>query len=127
MKQDKRQRTTVTIRLTDEEYEVLGRLCALKKTSRTAYLARLTTRHARRELLAYATTAYREGKASLSELATTTGLDLPTIMDEVAQITGKDARAVDEFLAAVKTLSHVHNNPDFYRLAVKALADSPQA
>jgi hypothetical protein len=69
MKEEKRQRTTVTVRLTDEEYEVLERLCALKKTSRTAYLARLATSHAKQELLTYATGAYLEGKASLSELA----------------------------------------------------------
>jgi hypothetical protein len=33
MKRDKHQRTTVTIQLTEEEYEVLGRVCALKKTT----------------------------------------------------------------------------------------------
>lgn len=126
MKKEKPHRTTVTIRLTDEEYEVLGRLCALKKTSRSAYLARLATRHAKQELLTYAAKAYRGGKASLSELATQTGLDVPTIMDEVARITGEDGRPVDAFLAAVKTLSQANNDPDFYSLAVQSLPASPR-
>jgi hypothetical protein len=121
MKEEKRQRTTVTVRLTDEEYEVLERLCALKKTSRTAYLARLATSHAKQELLTYATGAYLEGKASLSELAKKTGLDVPTIMDEVARVTGEDTRAVDGFLSAVKALSQLHNDPEFYNLAMKAI------
>ena len=126
MKKEKPHRTTVTIRLTDEEYEVLGRLCGLKKTSRSAYLAHLATRHAKQELLTYAANAYRKGKASLSELATQTGLDVPTMMDEVARISGEDARAVDEFLAAVKTLSQENNDSDFYSLAVQSLTASPK-
>ncbi len=121
MSKEKRPRTTVTVRLTDEEYDVLTRLCALKKTSRTAYLARLATRHAKQELLTYAAGEYRAGKTSLSELATHTGLDVPTIMEEVARITGEDTRAVDGFLSAVKTLSQLHNDPEFYILARKAI------
>ena len=121
MSKEKRSRTTVTVRLTDEEYEVLTRLCALKKTSRTAYLARLATHQAKQELLIYAAQAYLEGKASLSELATQTGLDMPTIMEELARITGEDTRAVDGFLSAVKTLSQVHNDPEFYTLALQTI------
>ena len=121
MSKEKRHRTTVTVRLTDEDYEVLTRLCALKKTSRTAYLARLATSHAKQELLAYAAGEYVAGKASLSELATLTGVDVPTIMEEVARITGEDTRAVEGFLSAVKTLSQLHNDPEFYTLARKAI------
>jgi len=50
-KKKRRHTTTATVRLTDEEYEVLRRLCALKKTSRTGHLARLATSQARKELL----------------------------------------------------------------------------
>jgi uncharacterized protein (DUF1778 family) len=127
MKKDKHQRTTVTIRLTEEEYEVLGRVCALKKTSRTAYLAQLATHHAKQELLRYAAKAYLDGHVSLSALATETGLDVPTIMDEVSRLSGEDSHTRDDFLAAVKTLSHVNHDPDFYRLAVKALTDSSES
>ncbi len=121
MRKEKRKTTTVTVRLTDEEYEVLRRLCVLKRTSQTGYLAALATSQAQKELLDYAVREYREGRASLSELAKKTGLDVPTIMDEVARFTGEDKRAVEGFLSAVKTLSKVNNDPDFYNIAVKAL------
>lgn len=121
MSKERRQRTTVTVRLTDEEYDVLTRLCALKKTTRTAYLARLATRHAKQELLAYAAGEYLKGEVSLSELATLTGLDVPTIMEEVARITGEDTRAVDGFLSAIEALSKLHNDPEFHTIARKAI------
>ena len=69
----------------------------------------------------YAVGEYLESKASLSELAKKTGLDVSTIMDEVARVAGEDKRAVDGFLSAVKTLSKLNNDPEFYNLAVKAI------
>ncbi len=99
----------------------MGMGSALKKTSRTAYLARLATSYAKQELLTYATGAHLQGKASLSELAKKTGFDVPTIMDEVARVSGEDTRAVDGFLSAVKALSQLHNDPEFYNLAMKAI------
>jgi hypothetical protein len=121
MKKDKSHTTTVTVRLTDEEYAVLQRLCTLKKISRTRYLARLATHHAQQELLQYAVDEYLGGRASLSELATQTGLDVPTIMEEVARLTEEDTQAVEGFLSAVQTLAQVHNDPGFYTLAVQAI------
>jgi hypothetical protein len=121
MSKEKRHRTTVTVRLTDEEYDVLTRLCDLKKMTRTAYLARVATRHAKQELLSYAADEYLAGRASLSELATRTGLDVPTIMEQIAQITGEDTQAVESFLSAVETLSLLHNDPEFYAMAKKAI------
>ena len=121
MKKDKGHRTTVTVRLTDEEYAVLQRLCTLKKISRTRYLARLATHHAQQELLQYAVDEYLGGRASLSELATQTGLDVPTIMEEVARLTEEDTQAIEGFLSAVQTLAQVHNDPEFYTLAVQAI------
>ena len=121
MKKDKSHTTTVTVRLTDEEYAVLQRLCTLKKISRTRYLARLATHYAQQELLQYAVDEYLGGRASLSELATQTGLDVPTIMEEVARITEEDTQAVEGFLSAVQTLAQVHDDPEFYTLAVRAI------
>jgi hypothetical protein len=89
MKKEKREKTTITVSLTDEEDQVLSRLCALKKTSKTGYLARLAKDQARRELLSFAAEEYLEGKASLSELSKKTGLDVPTIMDEMPASRGK--------------------------------------
>lgn len=101
MKKEKRNKITVTVRLTEEEYEIVQRLCALKKTSRTGYLARLASSQAKQELLSYAVGEYLEGKASFSELAKKTGLDVPTIMDEVARVTGEDKRAGEGFVEAL--------------------------
>jgi len=50
MKKEKHEKTTVTVRLTNEEDQVLSRLCMLKKTSKTGYLARLAKDQAKREL-----------------------------------------------------------------------------
>lgn len=123
MKKERHEKITVTVRLTDEEDQVLSRLCVLKRTSKTGYLARLAKDQAKRELLNYAVGEYTEGKASLSELAKKTGLDVPTIMDEVARIKGGEKRAVEAFLSAVKTLSKLNKDPEFYDLAVKAVSD----
>ena len=123
MKKEKHEKTTITVRLTDEEDELLSRLCALKKRSKTGYLAQLAKERARRELLGYAAEEYLEGRASLSELAKKTGLDVPTIMGEVARIKGEDRRAVDAFLAAVETLSKVNEDPEFYDIAVRAVKE----
>jgi hypothetical protein len=57
----------------------------------------------------------------MSELAKKTGLDVPTIMDEVAKVAGEDKRAVEGFLSAAKTLSRLNDDPEFYTLAVKAI------
>ena len=123
MKKEKAEKTTVTVRLTDEEDQVLSRICMLKKTSKTGYLAHLAKDQAKRELLNYAAEEYLEGKASLSELAKKTGFDVPAIMDEVARTKGGEKRAVEAFLSAVETLSKLNKDPEFYDLAVKAIRD----
>ena len=69
MKRGKQDKATISVRLTDEEHDVLRRLCALKKTSRTGYLTNLAANQAKKELLHYAVGEYLESKASLSELA----------------------------------------------------------
>ena len=119
---NKGEKTQISVRLTGEQHEVLQRLCRLKNTTKTAYLASVATRQARRELLDYAVQEYLEGKASLSELAKKTGLDVPTIMDGVAEVSGKDEKAREAFLKAAKSLSKAHGDQEFYELVVKALA-----
>ncbi len=123
MKKEKHEKTTVTVRLTDEEDQVLRRLCMLKKTSKTGSLARLAKEQAKQELLRYAAAEYLGGRASLSELAKKTGLDVPTIMDEVASIKGEDKRAVEAFLSAVETISKLNKDPEFYNLAINAVRE----
>ena len=123
LKKEKLEKTTVTVRLTDEEDQVLSRICMLKKTSKTGYLARLAKDQAKRELLRYAAEEYLGGRASLSELAKKTGLDVPTIMDEVASIKGEDKRAVEAFLSAVETISKLNKDPELYNLAINAVRE----
>ncbi len=116
-----RKTTTVTVRLTDEEYEVLRRLCSLRQTSQTGYLTQLATTQAKKELLAYAVEEYQAGRASLSAVAKKTGLEVPTIMEAVAQVTGEDPHGAESFLSAVKTLADANKDPEFYRLATKVM------
>ena len=68
----------------------------------------------------YATRAYQDGEASISELARKTGLDVAAIMDAIAAVTAKDRRPVDAFLAAAKTISNELKDPGLYRIALKA-------
>ena len=121
MKTEKRNKTTINVKLTSEDHKALSRLCALKKTSRREYLSALAKNQLKKDLLRYAVEEYSNRRASLSALATKTGLDVPTIMEEVARVTGEDKRAVEGFLSAVKTISEVNEDPEFYRVAVKAL------
>lgn len=123
MKKNKHEKITVTVRLTDEEDQVLRRLCLLKKTSKTGYLAHLAKDQAKKELLNYAAGEYLEEKASLSELSKKTGLDVPTIMNEVARIQGGEKRVVEAFLSAVETLSKLNKDPEFFDLAIKAVRE----
>jgi hypothetical protein len=83
----------------------------------------LDTTLAKRELLNYAARKYLKETASLSELAKKTGLDVPTIMEEVARIRGDEKRPVEAFLSAVETLSKVNEDPEFYNLAVRAVRE----
>jgi uncharacterized protein (DUF1778 family) len=124
MRKERRQTTTVTVRLTDEEYEVLRRLCVLRRTSQTGYLTHLATSQAKKELLSYAVEEYQAGRASLSALAKKTGLDVPTLMEAVAKVTGEDKHVVEGFLSAVKTLADANKDPEFYHLAKKVIGES---
>ena len=120
MKKPAKARATITIRLTEDQHTVLKRLCRLRGMTQAGYLATLATDQARQELTAYAVREYLDGRASLSELATKTGLDVPTIMDAVAAARGREGQAVEGFLSAAKSLANTHSDPEFYELALKA-------
>jgi hypothetical protein len=122
MKKENSGQIAVTVRLSHEDAKNLRRLCALKKTTQTGYLTQMATDLARKELLDYAVREYRDGKASLSELAKKTGLDAPTIMDGIVSVSGEDKAALAAFLAAAKTLSKLNKDPEFYELSVKAVS-----
>ena len=120
MKKIKKPKTTVTVRLTPEQHATIQRLCRLKNTTQTAYLATLAAQQAKDELLSYAGQAYRNGAASISELVRKTGLDVTTIMDAVAVDASSDRRPMEAFLAAAKTIAKELKDDDFYKMAVKA-------
>ena len=122
MRKPRKDRTTITIRLSRERHALLKRLCTLKGMTQTGYLASLATEQARRELKEHAVREYLEGKASLSELARKTGLDVPTIMESIAPGEVEERRAVEGFLKAANTLAETHSDPEFYELAVRAVA-----
>jgi hypothetical protein len=122
MKKENSNKFAVTVKLTHRDSENLKRLCALRKTTQSGYLTQLATQLARKELLDYAVHEYREGRASLSELAKKTGLDAPTIMDGIAAVSDEDHAALDGFLASAKTLSKINKDPEFFEIAVKAVS-----
>ncbi|OGC00663.1 MAG: hypothetical protein A3G35_08005 [candidate division NC10 bacterium RIFCSPLOWO2_12_FULL_66_18] len=122
MSRTRREKATITIRLTQERHTVIKRLCVLKGMTQTGYLASLATDQARRELEEHAVREYLGGKASLSDLARKTGLDVPTIMEAVAASGAEEKRAIEGFLKAARSLADTHSDPEFYDLAVKAVA-----
>lgn len=120
LKNRKSSKTTISIRLTKEQHDLLRRLCMVKHTTQSSYLAYLASDQARKELLDYAVTKYMNGKASLSELATETEFDVPTLMEAVAKCSSEDKRVIDNFLVAAKELSKIYKDPDFYESALRA-------
>lgn len=118
MKKDKK--TTVSIRLTKDQYNLLQRICAVRHTTQSSYLAYLASDQARKELLTYAATQYVNGKASLSELSTKTGFDIPTLMETISEYSAEDKKGIDTFLAAAKELSKLYKDPGFYESALRA-------
>jgi hypothetical protein len=84
----------------------------------------LATSQAKKELLAYAVEEYRAGRTSLSALAKKPGSTCQPSMEEVAKVTGEDKRMVEGFLSAVKALSDANDDPEFYKLAMKAIGES---
>ena len=44
-------------------------------------------------------------------------------MEEVASIKGEDKRAVEAFMSAVKTISKLNKDPEFYNLAINAVRE----
>ena len=120
MKKATKSRTTVTVRLTQEEHATIQKLCRLKRTTQTSYLATLAAQQARDELLAYAVSTYQKGEESISGLVRKTGLDAGSIMDGVAATTANDRRPIEAFLASAKAISRELKDEAFYKLALRA-------
>ena len=112
MKKRKSEKTvTLSIRLKPEEHALLRRLSGLKNRTQTACLTKIAKKNAREELLSFAVNEYSAGRWSLSEAATKTGLDVPSIMDEVGRFKSEDRTALDGFLSAAQSLAKAHKDP----------------
>lgn len=122
MKKTKSEETvTVSIRLKPEDHALLQRLSRLRNRTQTACLTEIARKVAREELLSHAVSEYVEGRWSLSQAASKTGLDVPTLMDAVTRLKAEDRSAQEGFLSAARTIAKVHRDPEFYELALRAL------
>jgi hypothetical protein len=119
-------RTTLSIRLTREERLRLEKASRLHNLSqgRYLYLARLAVEHTRQDLLAYAVRRYRAQEASVSELATETGLDVPSILHALASEASAGESAAHALLAEAQALSRRLADPELHELAKAALDPS---
>ncbi len=118
-------RSTISVRLTREQRLQLGRACRIHRLSQSGYLTRLAIEQTRKDLLDHAVERYRAGQASLSELARDTGLDVPTIMDALAEKTAAGKEAYKAFLAEARALAGRLKDPEFYEMAKAAVSASP--
>lgn len=125
-KAKKPKRTTITVRLSEEERAQLERACKLHRMSQTKYLTRLAMERTRQDLLDHAVKKYQAGQASLSELSRETGLDVPAIMDALALRDSPSKKAVDAFLAEARALSKRLKDPEFFEMAKSAVGQSPE-
>lgn len=119
-KKTKRQRT-ITVRLDPQQHAVLKTVCALRRQSQTGFLTKLATEQASKELLKYAVDEYIDGRASISELAAKTQLDVTALMDAIA-VSSQSSRQNDEaFLAAARAVAEASGDREFYEVARRAL------
>jgi len=88
------------------------------KQSRDAFLGKAGDETARRILLKWAATRYRQGERSFSQLAEETGLAVEEIMSAVGN--GDRESALAMFLTSCKTVADTEHNPEFLRLAQEA-------
>ena len=111
--------TTVSVRLDTEASVHVDKAAQVLHQSKGAFLAQAGEEAAERVLLQWAATQYREGAASLSELAAETQLPLERIAQHVAE--GQAESATDMYLTSCQQLSRTLRLPQFYLMAKKVL------
>ena len=109
---------TISVRLDPAAARRLERAAHLMKQSRDAFLGKAGDEMARRILLKWAVTRYRQGERSCSQLAEETGLAVEEIMGAVGN--GEREAALAMFLTSCKTVAETERNPEFLRLAQEA-------
>src|SRR5437870_3984179 len=121
MRKKHEETVTVSIRLKREEHALLQKLSRLRNRTQAACLTEIARKTARQELLAHAVNEYVEGRWSISQAASRTGLDVPTLMDAIARFKAEDRSVLEGFLSAARSLAKAHHDPEFYELALRAL------
>lgn len=114
---------TLSVRMDNEMTRRVERAARLRNQSLGAFLQQAGDEAARRLLLEWTVSRYREGVASASELAQETGLAAEEIMRAVGA-TDLQA-ALDAFLASCRTVAITQGKPGFLLMgeaAAKAVA-----
>jgi hypothetical protein len=107
------------VRLDSHAKRRLEKAASLQKQSQGAFLERAGDEAARRVLLEWAVSRYRQGDASFSELAEDTGLAIEEIMRAMESL-DHDV-ALEIFLASCQTVAEVQGNPEFLKIAREAV------
>lgn len=110
---------TVSVRLDPEAARRLERAAELLHQSRGAFLQHAGDVAARRVLVEWAASRYRQGGVSFSELAGQTALTVEEIMAALGEQGREEALA--QFLASCRTVAELRQNPEFLRLGEEAV------
>ncbi len=110
---------TVSVRLDDDAGARVGKAAKVARQSKGAFLARAGEEAAERVLLDWAVQRHTAGEASLSELASETGVPLEVIAQYIAgqrseQLTGM-------YLTSARRLSEIMHDPRFFADARRAV------
>ncbi len=111
---------TISVRLDAAASKRLDKAAALMRQSRAGFLGRVGDEAARGILLEWTARRYRQGSATLSELADQTGLAVEELVDHVG---GRErGAALEMFLASCRAVAETQHKPGFLRLAEQAVA-----
>jgi hypothetical protein len=119
---------TVSVRLGDEAGARVSKAAQLARQSKGAFLARAGEEAARTALLDWAAQRHATGEASLSELASETGVPLEAIEKHLAAARSQEAAAM--YLTSARRLANTLKRPRLYtdaKRAVEAVAKGSQA
>lgn len=109
---------TVSVRLGDQAGARVGKAAQLARQSQGAFLARAGEAAAERVLLDWAVQRYLAGEASLSELASETGISLEVIEQHISE--QRSEGATEMYLTSARRLAEIMDDPRFYTQAKRA-------
>jgi len=113
-------RRRVSVSLDANAARRVERAAGLPQLSPSDFLAESADERARRILADWAVVAYRAGDHTFSQLAAETGLPVEEIM--IAMSSEGREESLDTFLGRCRVLAETYNNPEFLRLAERAVA-----